>query len=78
MIAQGKSTNDAVDLSDVATVQAAMELLSRRPTLFSYRWVCEICGMIHAGSTPSSCESCGGPVSLAHPNDIPREMGSRW
>jgi rubrerythrin len=78
MIAQRKYTNDAVDLSDVATVQAAMNLLSRRPTPLSYRWVCETCGMIHTGSAPSNCESCGGSVSLAHPDDICREMGSRW
>jgi rubrerythrin len=78
MIAQGKSTNDVVDLSEVATVQAVMDLLSRRPTSLSSRWICETCGMIHTGPAPTSCESCGGSVSLAHPDDIPREMGSRW
>ena len=78
MIAQRKNTSDVVDLSDDATVQAAITFLSRRPTLLSYRWVCETCGMIHSGSAPSSCESCGGAVTLAHQGDICREMGSRW
>jgi rubrerythrin len=78
MIAQRKHTNEAVEMSDEATVQAAMKLLSRRPALLSYRWVCETCGMVHAGSAPASCESCGGLVELAHSDTICREMGSRW
>lgn len=78
MIAQRKHTNDVVDLSDEATVQAAVTFLSRRPTTISYRWICETCGMLHAGSAPSACESCGGVVALAHPHDICRELGSRW
>ena len=78
MIAQRKHTIDAVDMSDEATVQAAVTLLNRRPALLSYRWICEICGMVHAGSAPSTCESCGGSVALAHQDDICREMGSRW
>ncbi len=78
MIAQRKNTNDAVEMSDDATVQAAITLLSRRPTPLSYRWICETCGMVHPGSAPSACESCGSTVALAHRDDISREMGSRW
>ena len=78
MIAQRKNTNDAVDMSDDATVQAAVTFLKRRPTLLSYRWICETCGMVHAGASPSTCDSCGGTVTLAHQDDICREMGSRW
>jgi rubrerythrin len=83
MIAQRKHTNEVVDMSDEATVQAAVTLLSRSstqrpPTLLSYRWFCEICGMVHAGSAPAICESCGGSLALAHQDDICREMGSRW
>ncbi len=78
MIAQRKHTNDVVEMSDAAAVQAAVSMLTRRPTLLSYRWVCETCGMIHAGSTPTICESCGGSLTVAHSDDVCREMGSRW
>ena len=79
MIAQRKLTNKVVVKSDDAAVQAAVSLLTRRPpTIISYRWICECCGMVHTGSTPSRCESCGKEVTLAHESDLPREMGSRW
>ncbi|HLX57800.1 MAG TPA: hypothetical protein VKR83_12310 [Ktedonobacteraceae bacterium] len=78
MIAQRIPDNNAVVKSDDATVQAAVMLLMRRPTTISYRWICETCGMIHAGSAPAHCESCGKEVTLAHETDLPREMGTRW
>jgi rubrerythrin len=79
MIAQRKPTNKAVVRNDDATVQAAVTLLTRRnPTAISYRWICETCGMIHAGSAPAHCESCGKDVTLARESDLPREMTSRW
>ncbi len=78
MIAQRKPINNAVVKSDEATVQAAITLLTRRPTTISYRWLCECCGMIHTGSAPAQCESCGQEVTLAHDGDLPREMGTHW
>ena len=78
MIAQSKLTNKAVVKSDDAAVQAAVSLLTRRPTIISYRWICECCGMVHTGYTPVRCESCGKEVTLAHESDLPREMGTRW
>ncbi|HVB75538.1 MAG TPA: hypothetical protein VNE38_18480 [Ktedonobacteraceae bacterium] len=78
MIAQRKPTNKDVVKSDDATVQAAVTLLTRRPTAISYRWLCECCGMVHSGSAPAQCESCGKEVTLAHETVLPREMGTRW
>jgi rubrerythrin len=78
MIAQRKLTNKAVVKSDDAAVQAAVSLLARRPTTISYRWICECCGMVHTGSAPVQCESCGKQVTLAHESELPREMGTRW
>ena len=78
MIAQRKLTNRAVVKSDDAAVQAAVTLLTRRPTAISYRWICECCGMVHTGSAPAECESCGKEVARAHDADIPREMGPHW
>jgi rubrerythrin len=80
MIAQRIDTNNAVVTSDDATertVQAAVTLLSKRP-ITPYRWICETCGMIHRGSAPASCESCGKEVSPVYQPDFQREMGSRW
>ena len=79
MIAQRKLTNKAVVKSDDAAVQTAVSLLTRPPAIVSYRWICECCGMVHTGSVPASCESCGGQeVTLAREADLPREMGTRW
>ena len=77
MIAQRKHTNDVVEMSDEATVQAAVMFLNRRPTLISYRWTCQTCGMIHTVSSPATCESCGGSLEIARQEDICREMGGR-
>ena len=79
MIAQRKLTNKAVVKSDDAAVQAAVSLFTRRPTIIAYRWICECCGMVHTGSVPASCDSCGSQdVMLARESDLPREMGTRW
>jgi hypothetical protein len=34
--------------------------------------------MVHLGSAPAQCESCGKPVTLAQESALPREMGTRW
>lgn len=78
MIAQRKLTNKAVVKSDDATVQVAVGLLARRPAIIAYRWICECCGMVHLGSAPARCESCGKQVTLAQESALPREMGTRW
>ncbi|GAC1566557.1 MAG: hypothetical protein NVS3B14_09880 [Ktedonobacteraceae bacterium] len=79
MIAQSKSTSRVVVISDDATVQEAVTLLTRHSTAIAYRWICECCGMIHTGPAPAQCESCGKEeVTLAHENDLPREMTTHW
>ena len=79
MIAQRKLTNKAVVKSDDAPVQTAVSLLTRRTSIITYRWICECCGMVHPGSAPTSCDSCGSQeLTLARDSDLPREMGTRW
>jgi rubrerythrin len=41
------------------------------------RWDCEVCGMIHLGSAPETCESCGSTI-LAQHSDIHCEMNNHW
>jgi rubrerythrin len=78
MIAQKMIINDAVVTGDEATVQAAVELLTQKPTIPIYRWVCEVCGMIHTGTKPVACDSCGSDVSLAPLTNFRSEICSRW
>lgn len=60
---------------DVAAVREAIRLLSVQPS--TQRWVCEVCGMIHAETVPVACDSCGAPALVPHLN-FTREMNSHW
>ena len=78
MIAQRTKTNNVVVTSDVATVQAVVKLLTQKQKIAAYRWVCEVCGMIHTGAVPASCDSCGaGASSIVNQSDFRWEMNSR-
>ena len=78
MIAQRTKTNNVVVTSDDATVQAAVKLLTQKQKIAVYRWVCEVCGMIHTGAVPTSCDSCGASASsLVNQSDFHWEMNSR-
>ena len=74
MIAQRTKTNNAVETSDEATVQAAVELLTRNRPVMLPRWECEVCGMVHTGPLPTTCDSCGKEGSLVHQPDMHLEM----
>jgi len=75
MIAQRTKTNNVVEMSVEATVQTAVELLTQnnRPVML-YRWECEVCGMVHNGSLPTVCDSCGKEGPLVHQPDMHLEM----
>jgi rubrerythrin len=66
--------------SDVAAIQEAVRVLEDLHTrkMAVQRWVCEVCGMIHTGSAPRACESCGSATSIVHLTDFRTEIGSRW
>ncbi len=76
MIAQKTKTNNAVVTSNEATAQAAVKLLSQNRALMLYRWECEVCGMVHTGTLPTACDSCGKEGSLVHQPDLHQEMSS--
>ena len=75
MIAQ-KSLSTYAIANHEAAVAEAMRLLSQ-PMLVR-RWVCEVCGMVHTGSAPNVCDSCGATHSLTQQADTHRELNSRW
>ncbi len=74
MIAQRTKTNNVVETSDDATVQAAVKLLTLNRSGMLYRWECEVCGMVHTGPLPTACDSCGKEGSLVHQPDTRLEM----
>jgi rubrerythrin len=74
MTAQGTKIGNAVVTSDEMTVQAAVKLLSQNRAVMLYRWECEVCGMVHTGPLPTSCDSCGKEGSLVHQPDLHLEM----
>lgn len=74
MIAQRTKTNNVVETSDDATVQAAVKLLTQNRPGMLYRWECEVCGMVHTGPLPTACDSCGKEGSLVHQPDTHLEM----
>jgi rubrerythrin len=75
MIAQ---RTKVVITSDEATVQAAVKLLTQRGPVMLYHWECEVCGMVHSGSMPTKCDSCGKEGSLVQRSDVRTEICSRW
>ncbi len=76
MIAQRTKTNKAVVTSNKPTVQAAVTLLSQNRAVMLYRWECEVCGMVHTGTMPAKCDSCGKEGSLVHQPDLHQEMST--
>lgn len=76
MIIQRPITNTTITASRSAAVQEAMHILSATKPV--NRWVCEVCGMLHAGSAPHACDCCGSSDALVQDHDTPREMNSRW
>ena len=74
MIAQRTKTNNAVVTSKDATVQPAVNLFPQNRAILPYRWECEICGMVHTGSMPTRCDSCGKEGSLVLQPDLHQEM----
>ena len=76
MIAQGTTTTTSVVQNSQLAVQEAMRLLATRTT--PQRWVCEVCGMVHTGTAPTECDSCGTTTALVQKAELHREMHSRW
>lgn len=80
MSVQRIKTTTIEAISDLAAVQEAMRVLEQHQAKKTAvrRWVCEVCGMIHTGSAPETCDSCGNDSSLVQLTDFRREIGSRW
>jgi len=74
VIAQRTNANNAVVTGNDATVQTAVNLFTQNRAIMLYRWECEICGMVHTGSMPTRCDSCGKEGSLVHQPDLHQEM----
>lgn len=74
MIAQKSHVTTLAKYTDA--VEEAMRLIAQQPA--AQRWVCEVCGMVHTGSAPAACESCGVSDALVQQADLHREIHNRW
>jgi rubrerythrin len=73
VIAQRTKTNKAVVTTKDAAVQTAVIAFPQQEIIL-YRWECEVCGMVHTGPMPTSCDSCGKEGSIVNQPDLHQEM----
>jgi rubrerythrin len=66
-----------MEINEEGTIQAVLAMLSQRHVVSIPRWDCEVCGMIHLGPAPQSCDSCGNQL-LARQFDVHCEMNNHW
>ncbi len=61
-------------------LQEAMQIVKRYEGMHLgvQRWACDVCGMVHSGSMPISCESCGVTNAFTPQQEMHNEIGSRW
>lgn len=76
MIAQRTFTTNNVAHATEAAVQEAMRLLSSQPKVQC--WACDVCGMLHYGTAPEHCDSCGATISSSQRSEPCREFNSHW
>lgn len=76
MIAQRSTSYNSSEVHQEDATSIILALLSEQPETPS-RWDCDICGMIHTGPTPLTCDSCGSEL-LTQQDVAPIEMNSRW
>ncbi len=77
MIAPGNTNHTANETTKQNTSQAALAVLERREPVCTPRWACDVCGMIHTGTVPLKCDSCGSELLSQQP-DTHCEMNSHW
>ncbi|GAC1423943.1 MAG: hypothetical protein NVS4B1_32880 [Ktedonobacteraceae bacterium] len=67
-------------LTQANALQEATQIVQRYEGKYSgvQRWACEVCGMLHTGAIPTSCDSCGVADAFILQQDIRKEIGSRW
>ena len=80
MFVHRTKTTTVTITSDGGAIQEATRVLEqhRLSKATMQRWVCEVCGMIHIGSAPETCDSCGKYASLVPQTDFRTEISSRW
>jgi len=71
-----RTLSTSVIANSKAVVQEAIRVMAMSRT--ARRWVCEACGMIHTGTAPAVCDSCGLATALVQQAELHREMNSHW
>ena len=75
-----RTETDRVSHGENPVIQEAVTVLNlyQAHRTIAQHWVCEVCGMIHTGSVPDACESCGSTTAIVQLQDLRREINSRW
>ncbi len=76
MIAPG-NTSHQTNETPSNTRQAVLALLEHRQPVCIPRWSCDVCGMLHTGTIPLKCDSCGSELLSQQP-EMHCEMNSHW
>ncbi|HEX7737238.1 MAG TPA: hypothetical protein VF458_20500 [Ktedonobacteraceae bacterium] len=77
MIAQRHTSYNPMEINQEGTMHTIMALLHQRSRVNLSRWDCDVCGMIHMGQAPLTCDSCGSEL-LSQQADIHVEMNNHW
>ena len=77
MIAQRNTSYNPIEMNEESTIHAVLALLSQRSRVNLSRWDCDVCGMIHMGQMPLTCDSCGSEL-LTHQSNVHAEINNHW
>ena len=75
-----RTETDSVSHGETPVIQEAITVLNlyQAHRTIAQRWVCEVCGMIHTGTVPDACESCGSTTAIVQLQNLRSEINSRW
>jgi len=74
MVAQNTITSKTIVHNNNSVIDEAVRVASTGKKIGPQRWVCEVCGMVHTGTRPVACDSCGASTAIVQKPDQHIEM----
>jgi rubrerythrin len=59
-------------------LQEATQVVQHYHTANVSQWACDVCGSLHSGISPASCDTCGASDTFTKLQQRSTEIGSRW